>query len=221
VIISNKKAGSLRSPFIATIYCPKIGANMRSNPTLSFITNKVCKDLVKEGWSVRMSEKMITQMVPEAESNKVNHDDAWNEIVFNVSLSGDYNHVALRFYNLDADPDVGWREVGIGYEIEVEEQSFHRVAHLVSMTPVILDAIKRSLRLWGGTMRSEWDYLWDGIDRERGQGEERVFLSDVRKQIKDKREAELARDPEIQKYYSPTNSLDCREFLVTHIFVHN
>jgi hypothetical protein len=180
---------------------------------LDFIIQKTLESICKEhDWNIEVVQKSTKNFYSAKEQDP--WSKRWEDTTFKVSFPNTIQVVDLEFQGLYWDHGTGWRDVGISLENSVHENCFYQIAHLVSMTPVFLETLKKGLKLWGEVLTNETDSI---MRMEKGSKE----LQDFREQIKAKRAKVDARDPELAPYYEPSSRLECQEFLLGNIFPEN
>ena len=180
---------------------------------LDYILQKTLENICKEhDWNIELVQKSTKNFYSSKEQDP--WSKRWEDTTFKVSLPNTIQAVDLEFQGLYWDHGTGWRDVGISFENSVHENSFYQIAHLVSMTPVFLETLKKSLKFWGEVLTNETDSI---MRYQKGSKE----LEEFREKIKAKRAKIDARDPELVPYYEPAHSLECQEFLLANIFPEN
>lgn len=180
---------------------------------LDFILQKTLENICEEhDWNIQVTQKTKKRFYCKKEEEP--YQEKWEDTIFRVTFPNSIQAVDLEFYGLYWDHGTGWRDVGISFSNSTHESCFHQIAHLVSMTPVFLETLKKGLKFWGEVLTNETDYV---MRYQKGSKE----LEEFREKIKAKRAKIDARDPKLVPYYEPAHSLECQEFLLANIFPEN
>ena len=189
---------------------------MNTDIVTEFVIQKAIEEFHKQhDCNVQVITTIKKRFYSDKEENPFHEN--YDDTTFRISMPNSYQVVDLEFYRLIWDNGIFHSEVGITYETSVPESNFHSVAYMVSMTPVFIAALKKSLKHWGETMAQEANSIMDAMPFDNPETNLN-HLNKVRAQVKERREKIAARDPKLAPYYDADPRLDCKEFLVTRVF---
>lgn len=181
---------------------------MKNNIMIEFVISQTVEELCKKNdWNIEVLQKSRKNFYSAKEQDP--YSKRWEDTTFKVSFPNTIQVVDLEFYGLYWDCGTGWMDVGVSFENSVHENCFHQIAHLVSMTPVFLDSLKKGLKYWGELLEKEADTVMEARKENR--------LGDLREKVKATRAKIQARDPELAGYYEPNHRLECQEFLLVYV----
>jgi hypothetical protein len=177
---------------------------------LDFIVAKAAEDTVANyNWEIEVVQMQTRNFFQNNQSNTDRKN--WSDTQFKVNTAGEYQGVTIHFYGLRASEAVTWREIGISYNIDTCEENFHKVAFLVSITPVAIESLKKHLRLWGDRMERAMNIAIDAKCRHN--------LAELREECHNRKRKEADKESKYLAYYTPDHDLECLIFILDSVLV--
>ena len=180
---------------------------------LDFIVAKAAEDTAtKNNWEIEVIQTQRRDFFQPNEKENYNRvQKNWSDTEFKITLPEEYQGVSIEFYGLRASEAVTWREIGITYDISTSEENFHKVALIVSLTPVAIESLKKHLRLWGDRMERAMNEAFDAKCKDK--------LAELRENCHVRKQKIADRDPKYAQYYEKDHDLECMIFTLDSILV--